>query len=94
MFEVNIKKFIPGSKHTFQLVAKLKSRIYKSSKTKIILLRIDGKETYRSDLMEFIVPDLTSNSEEEEEEEEEVECITVSNDLPPRDLPGRKNCLH
>ncbi|CAF1440483.1 unnamed protein product, partial [Adineta steineri] len=40
-----------------------------------------GKETYRSDLMEFIVP------EQDAFKNQETEFITVTNELPPPNLP-------
>jgi hypothetical protein len=39
----------------------------------------DGKETYRSDLMEFIVPN---------KEQHDLEFITISDDPIPPNLPG------
>ena len=42
----------------------------------------DGKETYRSDLVEFIVP------HREHTNTESMEAITVSDDPIPPNLPG------
>ncbi|CAF1449968.1 unnamed protein product [Adineta steineri] len=65
VFYVSIESFESGKNHTFQLVAK-------SSK---------GKETYRSDLMEFKVP------ENDSYKNQDMEFITVTNELPPPNLP-------
>ncbi|CAF1471707.1 unnamed protein product, partial [Adineta steineri] len=64
-FHICIKGFESGKSHTFQLVAKL----------------LNGKETYRSDLMEFTVPRQGSS------DNQETEFITVTNELPPPNLP-------
>ncbi|CAF1110364.1 unnamed protein product [Adineta steineri] len=64
-FHICIKGFESGKSHTFQLVAKL----------------LNGKETYRSDLMEFTVPTQGSSKNEE------TEFITVTNEVPPPNLP-------
>ncbi|CAF1419921.1 unnamed protein product [Adineta steineri] len=66
VFHVSIESFESGKKHTFQLVAKSSN----------------GKETYRSDLMEFTVPTQGSSKNEE------TEFITVTNELPPPNLPS------
>jgi len=47
-----------------------------------VLFFKDGKETYRSDLMEFTVPD------KESIDKDNIEFITVSNEPPPNDLPA------
>ncbi|CAF1211243.1 unnamed protein product, partial [Adineta steineri] len=64
-FHICIKGFESSKSHTFQLVAKL----------------LNGKETYRSDLMEFTVPTQGSS------ENQETEFITVTNEVPPPNLP-------
>ncbi|CAF1094045.1 unnamed protein product [Adineta steineri] len=61
-----IKGFESGKNHTFQLVAKSSN----------------DKETYRSDLMEFTVPEKDSSKNQE------TEFITVTNELPPPNLPS------
>ncbi|CAF1468669.1 unnamed protein product [Adineta steineri] len=66
VFYVSIQGFESGTSHTFQLVAKL----------------LNGKETYRSDLMEFKVPERDSYKNQE------TEFITVTNELPPRNIPS------
>jgi hypothetical protein len=50
----------------------------------VILLNFfkDGKETYRSDLMEFIVPN------KESIDDGTTEFITVLDEPTPHDLPG------
>ncbi|CAF1316585.1 unnamed protein product [Adineta steineri] len=69
--------FENGENHTFQLVAKL----------------LNGKETYQSDLMKFEVPELDSfknhdYSENQDELKSQDEFITVTNELPPPNLPS------
>ncbi|CAF4029204.1 unnamed protein product [Adineta steineri] len=64
-FHICIKGFESGKSHTFQLVAKI----------------LNGKETYRSDLMEFTVPTQDSSKNQG------IEFITVTNELPPPNLP-------
>ncbi|CAF4031490.1 unnamed protein product [Rotaria sp. Silwood2] len=65
-FYVSICGFECGNKHTFQLAATLNN----------------GKETYRSDIIEFTVPD------KEFIDNDSDEFITISNEPPPPDLPG------
>ncbi|CAF4055181.1 unnamed protein product, partial [Adineta steineri] len=77
VFYVSIQGFESGKSHTFQLVAKL----------------LNGKETYRSDLMKFEVPELDSfknhdYSENQDELKSQDEFITVTNELPPPNLPS------
>ncbi|CAF0890208.1 unnamed protein product [Adineta ricciae] len=61
-FHVKIGEFKPGERHTLELVAQLNN----------------GKETYRSDLMQFTVPS--------HETQEDAEFITVVNKPAPRNL--------
>lgn len=49
----------------------------------MVLLFKDGKETYRSDLIEFIVPDKRSKMDKESE------FISVFEEIPPPNLPGK-----
>ncbi|CAF3845606.1 unnamed protein product [Rotaria sp. Silwood1] len=65
-FYVSISNLEPGNNHTFQLAARLNN----------------GKETYRSDVIEFTVPDKESIDNDNQE------FITVSNEPPPPDLPS------
>ncbi|CAF1470782.1 unnamed protein product [Adineta steineri] len=64
-FHICIKGFESGKSHTFQLVSTI----------------LNGKETYRSDLMEFTVPTQGSSKNQENE------FITVTNEVPPPNLP-------
>ncbi|CAF0834194.1 unnamed protein product [Adineta ricciae] len=61
-FRVKIGKFKPGERHTLELVAQLNN----------------GRETYRSDLMQFTVPS--------RETQEDTEFITVVNEPAPHNL--------
>ncbi|UJR22718.1 hypothetical protein I4U23_025752 [Adineta vaga] len=64
-FEVKIDGFKPGETHTFELIAKTNN----------------GKETCRSDLMHFTVPDKGSI------EEGSVEFINITDEPMPPNLP-------
>ncbi|CAF1640507.1 unnamed protein product [Rotaria magnacalcarata] len=71
VFNISISGFECGDEHTLQLAARLNN----------------GKETYRSDPLHFIVPnkELIGN--------DDVEFIAVSDDLPPPNLPGN-DCIY